>query len=68
MDHLIGASRLIRNRAILGKVLESRRKEIEILDKNLNNFIKKFDHRSRESIDDDESSAWIRFYRSLNNG
>ena len=42
MDHLIGVSRLIKNRGILEKILEPGRKEIEILDTDLNNFINQF--------------------------
>lgn len=66
MDHLIGVSRLIKNRGILEKVLEPKRKEIEILDTDLNNFIKKFDHRSRENITEKEAAAWTIFFKLLN--
>ena len=66
MDHLIKVSRLIKDRSILKRVLEPGIKEIESLDTDLNNFIKKFDHNSGEKITDDEAMAWIRFLVMIN--
>jgi hypothetical protein len=66
MDHLISISRLIKNRGILKKVLEPKMKEMGAIDRDLNNFIKKFDHRSRENITEKEAAAWISFFKTLN--
>ena len=66
MDHLIKVSRLIKDRSILKKVLEPRIAEIESLDTDLNNFIKKFDHKSGGKITDSEAMAWIRFLDMIN--
>ncbi len=66
MDHLIDASQLIKDRDILEKVLEPKMREIGAIDKDLNNFIKKFDHRSRENITEEEAAAWIIFFKTLN--
>lgn len=66
MDHLMKVSRLIKDRSILKKVLEPRIAEIESLDIDLNNFIKKFDHKSGEKITDGEAIGWIRFLNIIN--
>jgi len=66
MYHLIEISRLVKDRAMLKDILEPRIEELGSVDLDLNNFIKKFDHRSGEKITDREAVAWIKFFNMLN--
>jgi hypothetical protein len=66
IEHLIQVSKSLKSRATLKRLLKPQIKAIKKIDLDLNNFIKKFDHRSSEGITDDEASAWFRMYERIN--
>jgi hypothetical protein len=66
IEHLIKVSKSIKDRAALKRILKPQIKEIEETCLELNNFIKKFDHRNKETITDGEASAWIRLFNRIN--
>ena len=66
LEHLIKVSQSVRDRAALKRILNPQIKEIEKASFDLNNFIKKFDHKSSEKITDNEASAWYEFLERIN--
>jgi len=66
IEHLIKVSRSIKDLAALKKLLRPQVEIIGAIDLELNNFVKKFDHKSSEKITDREASAWIRLFNRIN--
>jgi len=66
IEHLIMVSKSVKDRNALKKMLQPQIQAIEEIDIELNNFIKKFDHKSSEKITDNEASAWHRFFDRIN--
>jgi len=66
IEHLFKVSRIIKDPAALRKILEPQMAVIEEIDLELNDFVKKFDHKSSEKITDTEASAWIRLFNRIN--
>ncbi|HAJ95690.1 MAG TPA: hypothetical protein DCP02_05590 [Actinobacteria bacterium] len=66
IEHLIKVSRSIRDMAALKRLLKTQVEIIGAIDLELNNFVKKFDHKSNEKIIDGEASAWIRLFDRIN--
>ncbi len=66
IEHLIMISKSVKDRNALKRMLKPQIKEIQEIDLDLNNFIKKFDHKSSERITDNEASAWFRLYERIN--
>lgn len=66
IEHLIMVSRSVKNRTALKRMLKPQIKEIEETCLDLNNFIRKFDHKSSEKITDSEASAWYGFFERIN--
>ena len=66
IEHLIKASKSVKGRPALKRMLKPQIKAIEEIDLDLNNFIKKFDHKSNERITDSEASAWFRLFERIN--
>ena len=66
IEHLIMISKSVKNRNSLKRMLKPQIKEIQGIDLELNNFIKKFDHKSNEKITDNEASAWYRLFGRIN--
>ncbi len=66
IEHLIKVSRSIKDLTVLKKLLEQQVEIIGKIDIDLNNFVKKFDHKNNEKITDGEASAWIRLFNRIN--
>jgi hypothetical protein len=66
IEHLIMISKSVKDRNALKRMLKPQIKEIQEIDLELNNFIKKFDHKSNEKITDNEASAWYRLFGRIN--
>ncbi|MES0342037.1 MAG: DUF6062 family protein, partial [Candidatus Humimicrobiaceae bacterium] len=66
IEHLIMISKSVKDRNSLKRMLKPQIKEIQEIDLELNNFIKKFDHKSNEKITDNEASAWYRLFGRIN--
>jgi len=66
IEHLIMVSRSVKDRTALKRMLKPQIKEIEETCLDLNNFIRKFDHKSSERITDSEASAWYEFFERIN--
>lgn len=66
IEHLIKVSRSIKELAALKELLKTQVEIIGTIDLELNNFVKKFDHKNNEKITDREASAWIRLFNRLN--
>lgn len=66
IEHLIKVSRSIKDLAVLKRLLKPQVEIIGKIDIELNNFIKKFDHKSNEKITDGEASAWTRLFNRIN--
>jgi hypothetical protein len=66
LEHLIKVSKSIKDRTALKRLLKPQIAMIEETDHELNNFIKKFDHKSSERITDNEASAWYRLFERIN--
>ena len=66
IEHLIKVSKSVKDRTALKRILKPQIKEIEKTCLDLNNFIKKFDHKSNERITDIEASAWYRLFERIN--
>ena len=66
IEHLIMVSKSMKDRTALKRMLKPQIKEMEKTSLDLNNFIKKFDHKSSERITDSEASAWYGFLERIN--
>jgi len=66
IEHLIMISKSVKDRNALKRMLQPQIKEIEETSLDLDNFIKKFDHKSSERITDSEASAWYGFFERIN--
>ncbi|MFC2145694.1 DUF6062 family protein, partial [Actinomycetota bacterium] len=66
IEHLIMISKSVKERNALKRILKPQIKSVEKIDLELNNFIKKFDHKSSEKITDSEASAWYRLFERIN--
>ena len=66
IEHLIMVSKSMKDRTALKRMLKPQIKEIEETCLDLNNFIKKFDHKSSERITNSEASAWYRLFERIN--
>jgi len=66
LEHLIKVSKSIKDRTALKRLLKPQIVMIEETDHELNNFVKKFDHKNSERITDSEASAWYRFFERIN--
>ena len=66
LEHLNKVSKSIKERTALKRLLKPQIAMIEETDNELNNFIKKFDHKSSERITDNEASAWYRLFERIN--
>jgi len=66
LEHLIKTSKSIKDRTALKRLLKPQIAMIEETDHELNNFGRKFDHKSNERITDNEASAWHRFFELIN--
>jgi len=66
IEHLIKVSKSIKDRAAFKRLFKPQIAMIEEIDLELNNFIRKFDHKSNERITDSEASAWYRFFERIN--
>jgi len=66
LEHLIKVSKSIKDRSALKRLLKPQIAMIEETDHELNNFVKKFDHKSSEKITDSEASAWIKLFNRTN--
>lgn len=66
LEHLVKVSKSIKDRTALKRLLKPQIAMIEETDHKLNNFVRKFDHKSSEKITDSEASAWYRFFERIN--